>query len=210
MIKVNLAGARKKSVGSGMSMPKFQFSMPSTITPILLILIALGFAGGGFWWYRGLNNESEDLTSRIARLEARRVELEAVIKQNQVYETRKKMLENRVKIIEGLQKNQLSPVIVLDQLAEAVERTQYVWLASLDQNNSVLSMTGTGTSLSAIADFYTNLYATGYFRSVDLGQSQESGGNYTFSLKCEFAPPRGPAGAAQPSQPAQPAKAGGN
>jgi type IV pilus assembly protein PilN len=210
MIKVNLAGARKKSVGSGMSMPKFQFSMPSTITPILLIVIALGFAGGGYWWYRGLNNESEDLTSRIARLEARRVELEAVIKQNQVYETRKKLLENRVKIIEGLQKNQLSPVIVLDQLAEAVERTQYVWLASLDQKDSVLSMTGTGTSLSAIADFYTNLYATGYFRSVDLGQSQEAGGNYTFSLKCEFAPPRGPAVAGQPSQPAQPAKAGGN
>jgi type IV pilus assembly protein PilN len=210
MIKVNLAGDRKKSVGGGMSMPKFQFAMPSTITPILLILIALGFAGGGYLWYRSLNSESEDLTSRIQRLEARKVELEAVIKQNQVYETRKKMLENRVKIIEGLQKNQLSPVIVLDQLAEAVERTQYVWLASLDQNNSVLSMTGTGTSLSAIADFYTNLYATGYFKSVDLGQSQEAGGNYTFSLKCEFAPPRGPAVAAQPSQPAQPAKAGGN
>lgn len=208
MIKVNLAGAKKKSVGSGMSMPKFQVGMPATITPILLILIVLGFAGGGYWWYRSLNNESEDLTSRIQRLEARKVELEAVIKQNQVYETRKKMLENRVKIIEGLQKNQLSPVIVLDQLAEAVERTQYVWLASLDQKDSVLSMTGTGTSLSAIADFYTNLYATGYFRSVDLGQSQEAAGGYTFSLKCEFAPPRGPAVAAQPSQ--QSAKAGGN
>jgi Tfp pilus assembly protein PilN len=207
MIKVNLAGAKKKSVGSGMSMPKFQFAMPATITPILLIVIALGFAGGGYWWYRSLNNESEDLTSRIQRLEARKAELEAVIKQNQVYETRKKMLENRVKIIEGLQKNQLSPVIVLDQLAEAVERTQYVWLASLDQKDSVLSMTGTGTSLSAIADFYTNLYATGYFRSVDLGQSQDVGGVYTFSLKCEFAPPRGPVVAAQP---AQSAKAGGN
>ena len=210
MIKVNLAGERKKSPGRSMSMPKFQVEMPSTFTPILLIVIALGFVGGGYWWYRGLNNESEALTSRIARLEARRAELEAVIKQNQVYETRKKMLENRVKIIEGLQKNQLSPVIVLDQLAEAVERTHYVWLASLDQKDSVLSMTGTGTSLSAIADFYTNLYATGYFRSVDLGQSQEASGNYTFSLKCEFAPPRGPAVAAQPSQPAQPAKAGGN
>ena len=211
MIKVNLAGERKKAPGRSKSMPKFQFEMPSTFTPILLLLIALGFAGGGYWWYRSLSSEAEDLNSKIARLEARRVELEAVIKQNQVFETRKKMLENRVKVIEGLQKNQLSPVIVLDQLAQAVERTQYVWLASLDQKDSVLSMTGTGTSLGAIADFYTNLYATGYFRSVDLGQSQEAGGNYTFSLKCEFAPPRGPAAAAQqPAQPAQSAKAGGN
>jgi type IV pilus assembly protein PilN len=211
MIKVNLAGERKKAPGRSKSMPKFQFEMPSTFTPILLLLIALGFAGGGYWWYRSLSSEAEDLNSKIARLEARRVELEAVIKQNQVFETRKKMLENRVKVIEGLQKNQLSPVIVLDQLAQAVERTQYVWLASLDQKDSVLSMTGTGTSLGAIADFYTNLYATGYFRSVDLGQSQEAGGNYTFSLKCEFAPPRGPAAAVQqPAQPAQQAKAGGN
>jgi hypothetical protein len=52
-------------------------------------------------------------------------------------------------------------------------------------------MNGTGTSLSAIADFYTNLNATGFFKNVDLGPSQEAGGNFTFSLKCEFAPPRG-------------------
>jgi type IV pilus assembly protein PilN len=203
MIKVNLVGARKKSVGGGG--PKF--AMPATFTPILLILIVLGSAGGGFWWYRSLTSEAAGLDSRIKGLEARKAQLEAVIKQNQVFEARKKTLENRVKIIEGLQKNQLSPIQVLDQLAEAIERTQYVWLASLDQKDAVLSMSGTGTSLNAIADFYTNLNATGYFKNVDLGPSQEAGGNYSFSLKCEFAPPRGPAAAAQP---AQPAKAGGN
>lgn len=200
MIKVNLVGARKKSSGGGG--PKF--AMPATFTPVLLLLLVLGFAGGGYWWWRSLTQESADLDSQIRRLEARKAELEAVIKQNQVYEARKKMLENRVKIIEGLQKNQLSPVLLLDQLAEAVERTQYVWLLNLDQKDAVLSMNGVGTSLSAIADFYTNLNATGYFRSVDLGPSQENSGNFTFSLKCEFAPPRGPAA------PAQPAKAGGN
>ena len=95
-----------------------------------------------------------------------------------------------MKVIDGLLKNQVSPVIALDQLAEAVEKTQYVWLSSLDQRDAVLNMSGIGTSLSAIADFYTNLNATGYFKNVDLGPSQESGGNFTFSLKCEFAPPR--------------------
>ena len=109
-------------------------------------------------------------------------------------------------MIEGLQKNQVSPVLALDQLAEAVQKTKFVWLSSLDQKDSILSMSGTGTSLSAIADFYTNLYATGYFKNVDLGQTQESSGNFTFSLKCEFAPPR----IVTPQAPEAQAAAGGN
>jgi Tfp pilus assembly protein PilN len=106
------------------------------------------------------------------------------------YEKRKKMLEARVQIIEALLKNQVSPVMALDQLAEAVERTHFVWLSNLDQREAILNMNGTSTSLNAIADFYTNLNATGYFKNIDIGPSQESSGNFTFSLKCEFAPPR--------------------
>ena len=186
MIKVNLIGtARKKAVKAG---PKL--AMPSSATPLLLILIVLGFAAGGYWWYSELNNQLADLDSKIQEAEAQKAALEAVIKQDQIYEARKKTLESRVRIIEGLQKNQVSPVLALDQLAEAVERTQFVWLSSLDQKEAVLSMNGVGTSLTAIADFYTNLNATGYFKNVDIGPSQEAAGGFTFSLRAEFAPPR--------------------
>jgi Tfp pilus assembly protein PilN len=154
-------------------------------------VIAAAAAVSGYWWYTSMTGQVVDLDKQIRLLEARKAELEAVIKQDQVFEARKTMLENRVKIIEGLQKNQVSPVMALDELSEAVEKTQYVWLSSLDQKDAVLSMAGVGTSLTAIADFYTNLNATGYFKNVDLGPSQENGGNFTFSLKCEFAPPRG-------------------
>jgi Tfp pilus assembly protein PilN len=187
MIKVNLVGKeRKKAVKTSI-----KIAMPASVTPVVLLLIAAGSVFGGYWWYSDLTGQSANLGQQIQGLEARKTALEAVIKQDQIYENRKKILENRVKIVEGLQKNQVSPVLALDQLAEAVERTQYVWLSSLDQKDAVLSMNGTGTSLSAIADFYTNLNATGYFKNVDLGPSQETSGNFTFSLKCEFAPPRG-------------------
>ena len=141
-------------------------------------------------WYASLTAQSNRLAEQIRRLEARKAELDAVIKQDQIYATVKKKLENRVKIVESLSKNQVSPIMALDQLSEAVQRTQWVWLSSLDQKDAVLSMNGVGTSLNAIADFYTNLNATGYFRSIDLGTAQETGGNFTFSLKCEFVPPR--------------------
>jgi len=136
--------------------------------------------------------------------QAQKAALDNVIKQDQIYEARKKALENRVKVIEGLQRNQVSPVMALDQLSEAVQRTQFVWLSNLDQNNAILTMNGVGTSLNAIADFYTNLTATGYFKNIDVSNAQDSAGNFVFSLKAEFSPPRTAAPAGQP------AAAGGN
>src|SRR5215510_4215287 len=192
MIKVNLLGSSRKKA-TKVSSPLSTFSameMPSTFTPILLILIALGFAVGAYLWYSSLSAQAADLDKEIRGLEARKAALDAVIKQDQVYALIKKKLENRVRIVEALSKNQISPVLALDQLSQAVEKTKYVWLSSLEQKDAQLSMNGTGTSLNAIADFYTNLNATGYFKNIDLGPSQESSGNYTFSLKCEFTPPR--------------------
>jgi len=192
MIKVNLIGTgRKKAVKTGG--PKL--ALPASFTPVLLLLIVLGFAGGGYWWYSDLSGQANNLATEKLSLEQRKAALEAVIKKDEEVEARKKKVEARKKVVDRLLSNQTSPVLVLDQLALAVERTQFVWLSNLDQRDAVLNMSGTATSLNAIADFYSNLSATGYFKNIDLGPSQESGSNFTFSLKCEFAPPRPIAGA---------------
>jgi len=196
MIRVNLIGAGRKKAKGGV-----KFAMPATFTPILLIIIALGFGVAGFLWYSSLSQQITDLDSKIKAAQAQKAALDKVIQADQIYEGRKKSLENRVRVISDLQRNQLSPVLALDQLSEAVDRTKYVWLSNLDQNQAILSMNGTGTSLDAIADFYTNLTSTGYFKNIDVSNAQDTNGNYTFQLKCEFAPPR---------PPAQTAAAGGN
>jgi Tfp pilus assembly protein PilN len=200
MIKVNLVGAgRKKKSKAG-----FKIALPASFRPVLLIIVVLGAAGGGYWWYAKTVATLADLDRKKADAEKKKAELEAVIKADQVYEARKKTLENRVKIIESLQKNQVSPVVALDQLAEAVERTRWVWLSNLDQKDAVLNMNGTATSLNAIADFSSNLTGTGYFKNVDPGSTQvDKDGNWSFTIKCEFAPPRPPAAGTQPT-------AGGN
>jgi Tfp pilus assembly protein PilN len=185
MIKVNLSGKGRKKSGMGV-----KIVLPTSFTPVLLVLIILGFGAGGYSWYDSLTSQSADLDTQKTVAEAQKAALEKVIKADEVYEARKKVLEERVKVIEGLQKNQVSPVLALDQLAEAVSKTNYVWLSTLDQKDAVLSMNGIGTSLNAIADFYSNLEATGYFKNLDLGPSADASGNWTFSLKCEFAPPR--------------------
>jgi len=200
MIKVNLVGAgRKKKPKAGV-----KIALPASFTPVLLILIVLGAAGGGYWWYAKTVATLADLDTKKAAAEKQKAALEAVIKADQVFEARKKSLENRVKIIENLQKNQVSPVVALDELAEAVDKTRWVWLSSLDQKEAVVNMTGTATSLNAIADFSSNLMGTGYFKSVDPGSTQvDNNGNWAFTIKCEFSPPRPPAAGVKPT-------AGGN
>ena len=186
MIKVNLmATSRKKVAKSGGSSVK----MPTNVLPLVLLLIFLGTAAGGYLWYSNLMAQSADLDSQIAAAQAQKAALDAVIKENAIYETRKKALENRIAVIEGLKRNQVNPIMALDVLSEAIERTQYVWLQQLDQNNAIISMSGTGTSVNAIADFLTNLENTRHFRNIELANATDAAGNFTFSLRCEFAPP---------------------
>jgi Tfp pilus assembly protein PilN len=199
MIKVNLVDASRKKAKA-----EFKLPLPTSTTPILLLLIVLGSAGFGYWSYSTLAGESARLDTEIQAAQARKAQLDAIIKQDQIYEVRKKALENRVRIIEGLQKNQVSPVVALDVLSRAIDKTQYVWLNSLDQTNAVFNMSGMSTSLLAIADLYSNLQATGYFKNIDLSNAQDSAGNFTFALKCEFSPPS----TTVPAEPATPV--GGN
>jgi Tfp pilus assembly protein PilN len=206
MIKVNLVGAGRKKKKAKVGL---RISLPASFTPVLLLLVILGSGAGGYWWYAKTANTLADLDKKKAEAEMKKAELDAIIKADQIFEARKKTLENRVKIIEGLQKNQVSPVVVLDQLADAVERTRWVWLSNLDQRDAVLNMSGTATSLNAIADFSSNLNSTGYFKSIDPGSTQMDvgSGNWTFTIHCEFSPPRPPA---PPAAGTPPKTAGGN
>jgi len=191
MIRVNLSGAPKKK-GKGAS-ASTSAPGPSRALPLLLVLIVVASAVGGYYWYSRLNGITADVNQKIAQKTDERDKLAAIIKQDQIYEKRKKALEARITVIEGLKRSQVSPVRSLDILDDAIDRTKYVWLTSLDQKETIFTMAGTGTSVNAIADFVSNLEATGYFKNVNLQNATDASGNYTFSMTCEFALPEAPA-----------------
>jgi type IV pilus assembly protein PilN len=187
MIRVNLSGSQKKAAAvKAVAAPA---TGPSNTLPLIHVIILLAAAAGGYFWYSNLTAQSTALTTRIGVLQEEQKKLDDIIKQDRIYEARKIALENRIRVIEDLKKNQLSPVVVLDALDEAIDRTRFVWLSSLTQNNATISMAGTGTSVDTLSDFVANLKSTGYFRNINLARFDDSRGNYTFSLTCEFAPP---------------------
>src|SRR5688572_19182965 len=146
MIKVNLSGKQdqKKPVAKVASAKPSSSTGPSNALPILHLLIVAGTAVAGYFWYSGLTAQSAELSNRIGFLQQEQTKLDAIIKQEQIYEARKTALEKRIQVIEDLRKNQLSPVVVLDALGDAIHRTRYVWLSNLSQNNAIITMAGTG------------------------------------------------------------------
>ncbi len=113
----------------------------------------------------------------------------SVIDENAAFEARREALAQRIETIEGLQRDQVSPVLLLDRLSEAITPIEYVWLNQLQQNDTVVTMAGIGTSVNAIADFVSSLEDTGYFTNITLVNAQDTAGTFTFQMSCDFVPP---------------------
>jgi Tfp pilus assembly protein PilN len=193
MIRVNLIGraSGKPARGPGRAPRSGGRTSGKSMDPLPVIwaLLLLGALGGGYFWWSMVTGESARLDSEIAAAEAERARLQAVIDQDAVYEERKAEMERRIAAIEQLQRNRVSPVVSLDMLSQAVEDTQYVWISTLNQNNTTFNLNGAGTSIQAIETFITNLEATGYFRNINLVRGQQANPYYTFQLAMTFVPP---------------------
>src|SRR5688500_2029072 len=143
MIKVNLSGSQKKTVANKAAKPVAVSSdRSSSALPLLHLALVVGTAVGGYFWYSSLTTQSAELNNRMGVLQEDQKKLDVVIKQDQIYEARKVALEKRIQVIEDLRKNQLSPVVVLNALADAIDQTRYVWLSNLSQNNALITMAG--------------------------------------------------------------------
>src|SRR5262249_26765451 len=86
----------------------------------------------------------------------------SVIQQVQQYEQRKAQLQQRVALIETLRKGQTGPVHMLDQISRAVP--PMLWLTELKQANDDILIDGKCTNQTGVAEFISNLEASGYFK----------------------------------------------
>src|SRR5262245_50872531 len=137
MIRVNLAGTPRKKAGKKAAKAG---GGSSSALPALHLLIMIGTLAGGYYYYHSLSTQTEDLAAQISQKEAEKKKLDEVIKQNAVYEGRKAELAKRIQVIDDLKNSQVSPVVMLDRLADAIDRTRFVWLSNFSQVNQKLTM----------------------------------------------------------------------
>ena len=185
MIKINLLGRAKVKVAKTKvrRVRGPSNTLISLIMAISVIVVALGIV---FSWNQVVSGQDSDLTKQIARAKKEKLRQESLLKENEVFEKRRKLLEARIDVIESLKKNQSGPVRILDSLSDCVQRTEGLWLRELQQKESQFTVNGLVMgSPNVIADFISSLEQVGKFKNVNLINVQESESKYSFSITFE-------------------------
>jgi len=180
MIRINLLATERKT----------EKKRAAVAPGVLQAYLFLGLFGGGallvaagLYWIK--SSAIAELDGQIAQAEQRQQQLQAIKRQVDEFEAKKRLLEQKVKVIEDLRTQQTDAVHLMDELSKALP--DFVWLTQMQQTGNTIRLQGQSNSISAVADYMSNLQASGWFPSVDLEQTQEQNNNVVnFSLVATY------------------------
>jgi len=206
MIRINLLGqARPKAAKQSVPLEATMQVVFAAVAIGLAILIL------GVTYYQQ-KKQLDDTNQRIASLRAEKASLEQIKQEVDRFESEKNILQQRIDVIETLQRNRTGAQDLLQMVANTVVRIDSLWLTSMTRTGDTISLDGNAGSITAVANFITELKRTGYFDNVEIKTAKENDlkpmvETYGFSMTVGVAPPPpGPAktqptGAAQAPQP---------
>ncbi len=191
MIKVNLLNPGKKDLAQGgtadapamdAEKPADQYNNPAVIAGVGLGLAIIGL----IWWMQV--SELDDIKRLHSERQARKTQLEGVLKTIAELESTKMMLEEKVKVIERLKGQQKNCVKMMDFVSASLPR--WVWLTELEFSGSKVTIKGKALSSNLVADFITKLKGTNHFENINFdGTSTSRTGQMEiqdFSLTCDY------------------------
>ncbi len=189
MIRINLLQVERASSATAKRRTAVNFGSAAAKVPLLCSLIFIGavlYVGYTAW---SLYQQGQQLEMQLAQAREEEQKLQAVLRQYEAFEARKKQLEQRVKLIEDLRRDQGKAVHLLDKVSTSVP--DRLWLTDMKQTGDSIQMDGQTITLTALADFIGNLENTGYFkRPVEIISSTEEKINgmdlIKFQMKADF------------------------
>ena len=207
MIRINLLPQPRPKArrgGGGGSAPAS--SSFQSIALLLGVVVGLGFLAV---LYVMNGNRLKSKQDEVARLTTRKAELEKIKAEVEGFMRQKEMLDQRIAVIQELQRNKVGGQELLDAVANTVVRTETLWLTQMERKGNTLTFEGTAASLTAVANFITQLRRSGYFDKVEIKESRQDDKNkevqtFLFTLTADFALP----GSQQQQTPAQTTPAG--
>lgn len=168
MIRINLLGqARPKAA-------KQAVPLEATVQ-ILFACVAIGLAVVilGISYYQQ-KRQLDDTNKRIAALKAEKASLQQIKLDVDRFESEKSALQQRIDVIETLQRNRTGAQDMLQMVANTVVRIDSLWLTSLDRKGDSLELQGEAGSINAVANFITELKKSGYFDQVEIKSAKEN------------------------------------
>jgi type IV pilus assembly protein PilN len=140
----------------------------------------------GCWWYSAsLDDEIEARQAEKLDKEKQVAQLKEQVKQVSDFESRKKVLEDKNRIIDELEKTRTGPVKVLDHVSQSLDPLK-VWLVRVALTGKDIDLEGRAASNDDVVEFVNNLRRTEYFSNINLQESKAAVENqinlYQFKL----------------------------
>ena len=167
MIRINLLGqARPKAA-------KQAVPLEATLQ-IILFLAAVAVAAVILSVVYFKQKADLDATNkRIAALRAEKASLEQIKQDVDRFESQKSTLQQRIDVIETLQKNRTGAQDLLQMVANTVVRVDSLWLTQLNRTSDSLDIKGEAGSINSVANFITELKRSGYFDRIEIKSAKE-------------------------------------
>ena len=195
MIRINLLGrARPKAARQAVPL--------EATLQIVFFAAALLIAFGVLYYnWHSTNQQIAEVRLHIQKQTGEKARLEQLKAQVDEFERQKVVLQQRINIIEELQRNRTGGQELLDALANTVTRTDTLWLTSMTRSGNGLTLVGTAGSINAVANFITQLEHSGYFNQIEIKESTQDPRNvavqtFTFTLTAQFTLPQDKSAAA--------------
>jgi len=194
MIRINLLG-RTRPKATRTTVP-----LEATLQYVLLVIALVVSIGALYGHYLLLDRENTKVAAHIQKQTGEKARLEQLKQQVDNFEKQRVVLQQKIGVIEGLQRNRTGGQELLEAIANTVSRTDTLWLTSVERKGDGLTITGSAGSINAVANYITQLRRSGYFQTVEIKESHQDGSNkavqiFIFSLTAQFGLPQS-AGAA--------------
>jgi len=151
-----------------------------------------------------MSSRIEGAQARVKSLEAQLTQFKPQQEQVDAFKAKKAEIEQKLGVIERLERSRSGPVHILDELASRIP--ERVWLTNLNANNGQVELSGMSLDNELIALFLTALNDSPYFANVELESSElktvkELKLN-TFKIRAQLESPDAPAGETAQASPA--------
>ena len=198
MIRINLLG-RSRPKAARQAVP-----LEATLQIVFFAASLVVAFGVLYYNWHSTNQQITEVRLHIQKQTGEKARLEQLKAQVDEFERQKIVLQQRINIIEQLQRNRTGGQELLDALANTVTRTDTLWLTSMTRNGNGLTLIGTAGSINAVANFITQLEHSGYFDQIEIKESTQDPKNaavqtFTFTLTAQFALPQDKSAAAVPA-----------
>jgi type IV pilus assembly protein PilN len=149
MIRINLLGVERPKARKA-----FAFDPGAQMTVACSLILVLTVSGIG-WWYWSLRQQSAQVDQDIATAQQDVARINSILTEVKQFEQRQQQLQQRVALIQQLRRGQSVPVQLLDDVSHSLPDT--LWLTSLEETDSNVTIEGRSTTLIALSDFVGNL-----------------------------------------------------